>query len=585
MNRKFEIKEEFYLDGKKIKIISGGIHYFRVVPEYWMDRLLKLRAMGCNTVETYVPWNMHEPEEGKFCFEDRMDLHKFIKMAEKAGLFVIIRPSPFICAEWEFGGLPAWLLLKNGIRLRTDNEVYLSCVDRYYKELFQILSPLQYTNGGPVIMMQIENEYGYYGSDKSYLHKLREMMVKYGANVPFVTSDGPNQQSLRDGSMEGVLTTANFGSQTIERFGELREFIGNKPLMCMEFWVGWFDAWNCKEHRVSDLEKNKKDLDDMLRLGNVNIYMFQGGTNFGFMNGSNYYDCLEPDVTSYDYDAVLTEDGHITEKYKAFREIIGKYTEIPEITLPEVPNRKAYGEIRYDHAVSLFEVIDEISRPVYSPYTISMEEAGQNYGYTLYRTSVYEKEKIEKFKLSGAADRAVIYTDYHQSEIRYDKELSKEKELKVISDGGEETRLDILMENMGRVNFGEHLENQKKGIAHGVLINGAFHHGWEIYTLPLEGQIDHIDFNKEYREKEPSFYHFEFQAEEPGDTFLDMTGWGKGCVFVNGHNLGRFWEAGPQKRLYVPTPYLKKGINEMIVFETDGIAGKTLELKSEPDLG
>lgn len=585
MNRTFEIKEQFYLDGERIKIISGSIHYFRVVPEYWMDRLLKLKAMGCNTVETYVPWNLHEPEEGKFCFEGRMDLERFIKMAEEAGLLVIVRPSPFICAEWEFGGLPAWLLTKENIRLRADHKTFLACVERYYHRLFQILSPLQCTNGGPVIMMQVENEYGYYGSDKGYLTKLKEMMEKFGVDVPFVTSDGPNRQSLRDGSLEGVLATANFGSQTVERFGELKSFVGDRPLMCMEFWVGWFDAWNCGEHRTSDLEQNKKDLDDMLRLGNVNIYMFQGGTNFGFMNGSNYYECLEPDVTSYDYDAVLSEDGQITEKYKAFREIIGKYVKLPEVRLPKLPGRREYGQVAYDNAVSLFEVLDEISSPIVSPYTISMEEASQSYGYILYHTKIQEKEKIEKFKLSGAADRAIIYTDCHQTDIRYDHELLKERELRVISDGGTETSLDILVENMGRVNFGEHLEEQKKGITRGVLINGAFHSGWEIYTLPLEHQIEKIDFEKEYREKEPAFYHFEFQAGEAGDTFLDMSGWGKGCVFINGHNIGRFWEAGPQKRLYIPAPYINEGKNEVIVFETDGIAGKTIELKDQPDLG
>lgn len=585
MNRIFEIKDEFYLDGEKIKIISGSIHYFRVVPEYWMDRLLKLKAMGCNTVETYVPWNMHEPEEGKFCFEGKINLEKFIKMAGDIGLMVIVRPSPFICAEWEFGGMPAWLLTKEQIRLRTDNPVFLEYVDRYYQKLFQILAPLQCTCGGPVIMMQIENEYGYYGNDKSYLNKLKNMMIKYGANVPFVTSDGPTRQSLTNGSLEGVLATGNFGSQAVDRFGEMKKFIGDKPLMCMEFWAGWFDTWNCGEHHVSDLEENKKDLDDMLRLGNVNFYMFQGGTNFGFMNGANYYACLEPDVTSYDYDAVLTEDGQITEKYKAFKEIIGKYTEIPEVELPAVPERRGYGELTYNNAVSLFEVLKEISSPVTSPYTISMEEAGQNYGYILYRTFIHNKEKIEKFRLLGAADRAVIYTDYKKADIRYDKELSEEKELKIISDGEDQTCLDILVENMGRVNFGEYLEEQKKGIRQGVLINGAYQHGWEIYTLSLDNQIDKIDFSKKYKEGTAAFYRFEFEADETGDTFLDLSEWGKGCVFVNGHNIGRFWSVGPQKRLYIPAPYLKKNKNEIIVFETDGVAAKTVSLCAEPDLG
>jgi beta-galactosidase len=577
----FEVKEEFYLDGKKIKIISGGIHYFRVVPEYWRDRLEKLKSLGCNTVETYVAWNIHEPMEGKFNFEGIADIQKFISIAQELGLWVIIRPSPFICAEWEFGGMPAWLLTKQNMRLRTNTKPFLDCIDNYYKELFKILSPLQVNNGGPIIMMQIENEYGYYGDDKNYLIALKNLMEKYGATVPFVTSDGPTKQSLMDGSLPDVLATGNFGSRTLDRFKVIEEFIGKKPLMCMEFWIGWFDAWGNKKHNTSNLEENIKDLDDMLSLGNVNIYMFHGGTNFGFMNGSNFYDKLEADVTSYDYDAVLTEDGEFTKKYFEFQKVISKYAEILQVKFTTKILKKGYGDLPIGRKVSLFSVLDDISEGVNSPCTLSMEQLGQNYGYTLYRTTLNKGKHIEKCRILEGGDRAIIFTNQKQAAIRYNLELDQEFDFDVQE---EEFTFDILMENMGRVNFGVRLEDQWKGIKKGVALNGAIHSNWAHYPLPLDN-LDKLDFDKEYIQGTPAFYEFECTIEEVGDTFLELEGWGKGCVLVNGINIGRFWSQGPQKRLYIPGPYLRIGNNKIIVFETDGIIGERISLKAEPDLG
>lgn len=580
--KRFEIRDNFYLDGEPIKIISGAFHYFRTVPEYWQDRLEKLKAMGCNTVETYVPWNMHEPEKGEFHFEGMLDVESFIRLAEELGLYVIIRPSPYICAEWEFGGLPAWLLREDGMRLRVNFPPFMHHVEEYYKVLLPKLIPWQCTNGGPVIMMQVENEYGYYANDCTYLEAIRKLMTDGGVNVPLVTSDGPFPESLNAGKLPGALPTGNFGSRTQERFDVLKRYTDGGPLMCTEFWVGWFDHWGNGGHMKGNLEENVKDLDKMLELGHVNIYMFEGGTNFGFMNGSNYYDELTPDVTSYDYDALLTEDGQRTEKYRRFKEVIGKYVTIPEVPLTTKILRKDYGTLYVKEKVSLDSTLDRLSAPVESIYTQPMEKLGQNYGYILYRTHLHTEENLGKIRLWGANDRANILLDDKPVLTLYDRELQKEHEVKLPIEKG--AKLDILMENMGRVNFGPLMEQQRKGIAQCVQINGHMQNHWQQYPLPLN-DISKVDFLGEYKENTPAFYRFVFDVEETGDTFLDFAGWGKGCAFVNDFNIGRFWEIGPQKRLYIPGPLLKKGENEIVLFETDGKAPGQIRLTDRPDVG
>ncbi len=492
----FEIKDNFYLNGKPFQIISGAIHYFRVVPEYWRDRLEKLKAMGCNTVETYIPWNMHEPRKGEFHFEGILDVASFIETAQSLGLYVILRPSPYICAEWEFGGLPAWLLREDNMHLRVSYPPFLKHVEEYYHVLMPKITPYQIDQGGPVILMQVENEYGYYANDKAYLEAIRKMMIAEGVTVPLVTSDGPFRESLNGGTIKGVLPTGNFGSRTKERFATLSEYTSGGPLMCTEFWVGWFDHWGNGGHMTGNLEESVKDLDDMLRMGHVNIYMFEGGTNFGFMNGSNYYDALTPDVTSYDYDAVLTEDGRITEKYRRYREVIAKYTEIPEVSFSTEIQQKSYGVLSVKEKVSLFSVLDQLSTPVSSVYPVSMERLGQNYGYILYRSCLHTEETLEKIRLWGAGDRANIFVGKKPVLTLYDRQLLEEHKVEEEQREGftQGADLDILMENMGRVNFGPRMEQQRKGIDHCVQINGHMQNGWKIYPLPLDN-LEQVDFD------------------------------------------------------------------------------------------
>ena len=578
-----EIKEQFYLDGKPFRIVSGAIHYFRTVPEYWRDRMEKLVNMGCNTVETYIPWNFHEPKKGEFIWDGIRDICRFIETAKDLGLYMIIRPSPYICAEWEFGGLPSWLLKDKNMRLRCSYKPYLDAVKDYYSVLIPKLVPYQIDKGGNIILIQIENEYGYYGNDTAYLEFLRDTMRELGITVPFVTSDGPwSEPIFKSGLADGALPTGNFGSAAEWQFGQMKNFMGeNKPLMCMEFWNGWFDAWG-EEHHTTSPEKANAELEELLKRGSLNFYMFEGGTNFGFMSGRNNGN-KTADVTSYDYDAPRTEDGMITEKYKLFKETISKYEAVREVPLTTDIKRKAYGGISCTGKADLFSALEKIAEPVKSPYPLSMEDIGQNYGYILYRLNIRENETVNEIRLENAVDRVQCYHNGEYLYTAFAENIHEKFETTAKKAGG---HIDLLCENMGRENFGTGLENQRKGILGGVKINDHRYFGYEIFPLPLdEKQLEKIDFSESCSENSPAFYKFEFETEELGDTFLDTAGFGKGCAFINGFNLGRFWEIGPQKRLYVPAPLLKKGKNTLIIFETDGISADKITLAAEPDLG
>ena len=595
---KFEIKDEFYLEGKKFQILSGAIHYFRIHPSQWEDTLFNLKALGFNTVETYIPWNIHEPYEGRFDFEGIKDIEKFIKTAEKIGLYVILRPTPYICAEWEFGGLPAWLLKDKEIKLRTSDEKFIEKIRNYYKELFIRLVNYQITKGGPVLMMQVENEYGSYGNEKDYLRIIASIMKENGVDVPLFTSDGTWIEALESGALieDDIFVTGNFGSKSKENCDVLEKFIvdnGKKwPIMCMEYWDGWFNRWGEDIIRRDAIDL-AEDVKEMLEIGSINLYMFRGGTNFGFMNGCSARGNNDlPQVTSYDYDGVLTESGDITEKYRRYQEVIRKYAPIPEVTYSTKIEKKAYGTLQYDARVGLFESLDDLSAPVKCKFPTSMERLGQNYGYILYHTKLEKEQNLEKIRLYEANDRANLFVDQKPLVTLYDRQLlseAKAGEDFAKEDGKPVTfkkgaPLDILVENMGRVNFGPRMEHQRKGIDGHVQINGHTHLNWEEYCLPLDN-IEKLDYTKGYTEGLPAFYHFTLDVDQKGDTFLDFEGWGKGCIFLNGFNLGRFWEIGPQKRLYIPAPLLKEGRNEIVVFETDGKQPGTITLKDEPDIG
>lgn len=575
---KFEIcGDQFCKDGKPIKLISGAVHYFRNLPETWPDIFEKLRAMGCNCVETYCAWNMHEPKPGTFDFTGRLDIVRFIKEAEKAGLMVIVRPGPYICAEWEFGGLPWWIQREEGLEIRCRNEVYIRYFDRYLDELLGRVRPLLCTNGGPVILLQCENEYGYYGDDREYLSYLRDGYRRRGIDVPLFTSDGGSEDSLLDGTVEGCLPTLNFGSRVEENFKVHDQLFPNCPKVCMEMWDGWFDAWGDEKHHTTDPQVYAGVVRDMLKKGSLNIYMFIGGTNFGFTSGANHYEKFAPDVTSYDYDALLTECGDVTEKYKAVREVIREATgkELPPI--PKDREKKAYGKVALTRSAGLLSNLDALSSPIHSDVPRAMEEYGIGYGYIAYRTVLNRDYRDAKLSFESLGDRAQVLVNGKLQGIAY---LNDSLEVTVNAKKGDV--LTVLVENMGRANFGPKMM-RKKGLPGRVLLGGKIHFSWDVYPLPMT-DLSGLSFGGDEAEA-PAFYEGTFTVEEPADTFLRTDSFKKGFVVLNGFNLGRYWEVGPQKTLYVPGPLLKKGENTLLLFESDGRKGEAeVEFVDRPEL-
>ena len=576
----FEIvKNEFIKDGKPVKLISGAVHYFRNMPDTWEDIFRKLLAMGCNCVETYCAWNMHEKKQGEFDFTGILDIAQFIKTAGELGLMAIVRPGPYICSEWEFGGLPWWIQTDDDMEIRCMNEKYIACFDRYLDRLCDEIRPLLCTNGGNIIMVQCENEYGYYGDDKEYLSYLKDGFIRRGIDVPLFTSDGTSESDILDGCIDGCLATLNFGSRVEENFRAHDKLFPESPKMCMEMWNGWFDAWGDEKHHTTSADDYAKVVDDMLARGSLNMYMFIGGTNFGFTSGANHYETFTPDVTSYDYDALLTENGDITPKYMAVREVIKKYV---DYELPEIPvnrERRAYGKCKLTESVGFFESLNKLSNPIFSNVPKCMEKYGTGYGFIAYQTELRRDYENVELLLESLGDRAQIYINDNLVDILYINE-----KLKTLISAKEGDTLTILCENMGRANFGAKMM-RKKGIAGRCLIDDRIHFNWNVYPLPMNN-LEKLEFtNTKFIEKS-AFYKGRFNVDKKCDTFLKLDNFTKGFVVINGFNIGRFWEIGPQQTLYVPRSILNEGKNEIVVFESDGLKGEpVVEFGTEHILG
>ncbi len=580
---------DFLLDGQRLQVISGSMAYYRMLPEHWGDRLDKLVALGANTVELYVPWNLHEPSKGRYDFAGRADLCRFLDLSAEAGLDVFLRPGPYICGEWEFGGLPWWLLNEPDLALRTSDPAYLKHVDAWWGELIPRVVPYLSTHGGPITAVQIENEYGYFGDDRAYLEHLRDKLRSLGVDVLLFTSDGPyNKESFVNGGLPDVLKTANFGSNPGEHFPTLRKAQPEGPLMCMEFWVGWFDAWGNEKKSVRSAENAAADLKAMLDAnGSVNFFMFCGGTSFGFMSGANLSHNYEPHVTSYDYDALLTECGDVTPKYEACRKVIAQHSGRTDLTRTFTPSCKLdLGEVAFTQSVSLDEALPTLSTPVRSAKPTSLEKLGHGHGYVLYRTRIPAVFSGMPLVIRGMRDFAHVRCDGKSLGTWYVNDEMPRWSLDI---DGDAAQLDILVDCMARPNFGHRLK-ELKGIHDGVYFGARrhderAHFGWDNFALPMDepDNLAALPWHEPTPSSgTPAFFRAEFEVDEPADTFLALPGCVKGFAMLNGFNLGRFWDLGPQRSLYVPGPLLKAGGNELIVFDAVGGSSPTARFLAEP---
>lgn len=573
-------EQDFLLNEEPFRILSGAIHYFRVHPDLWADRIRKARLMGLNTIETYVPWNEHSPVPGRFDTEGGLDLGRFLDLVAAEGMRAIVRPGPFICAEWDNGGLPAWLFTDPTIGVRSSEPGYLAAVDSFFEALLPIVVTRQITHGGPVVLVQIENEYGAYGNDKSYLRHLVDLTKRQGIDVPLFSCDQPFGTMIEDGSLPELHRTGTFGSRSVERLAFLRERQPTGPLMCAEFWNGWFDNWGT-HHHTTDAADSAAELDALLSAGaSVNIYMFHGGTNFGFTNGANDKGIYEPTITSYDYDAPLSEDGQPTAKYFAFRDVIAKHFPVT----PDMPPERPIAETA---AVTVSHYVPLLTTGA-SPTTLvpgavpPVEVTGQYRGFYLYETTL---DRGGVLSFNEIRDRAQFFLNGAPVGV-LSRELG-ERSIVIPTAG----HLQILLEDQGRVNYGQRI-GEAKGLMGPALLNGAELLNWDVRAVDLgsldafrEAPQDAVAVGDSDAVPGPSMSFGTFQADGPGDRFLRLDGWTKGNAFVNGFNLGRYWSRGPQRTLYVPGPLIRAGDNELAILELHGSRTAEVRFVAGPDLG
>ena len=567
---------KFMLDGKPFQIISGEMHYARVPRAYWRLRLKMAKAMGLNAITTYVFWNVHEQQPGTYDFSGQYDVAEFIREAQQEGLYVILRPGPYACAEWEWGGYPWWLLKDHAIVVRSSDPKFIQPATTWLHRMGQELAPLQIGNGGPIIAVQVENEYGSFGDDHAYMKQIQHILEESGfTKAVLYTADGPEQ--LPNGAIPELPAVINFGIGDAENgFRRLHALRPAGPFMTGEYWDGWFDHWGDK-HNVTDTDKSAAELAWMLQQGySVSLYMFHGGTSFGWMNGANFskQDGYQPDVTSYDYDSPVSESGQPTAKFYKFREVIAKATGITPPAIPSAPAAQTVGAFTLRETSSLWS---ELPAPVQSANLLTMEDLGQAYGYLLYRTNIPADTKGE-LVLSGLHDYAQIYAGTALIGT-LDRRLKQDRLAVSLTKG---TVLNILVENSGRVNFTTVMRGERKGIVDSVTLAGTPLRDWHIYSLPMLDP-EHMPYAAAPCSG-PCFYRGSFETSSPADTFLDTSRFSKGFVWVNGHPLGRVWEIGPQKTLFVPGPWLKKGQNEVEVFDLHGVSDPTLQGLDKPIL-
>ncbi len=582
---RFAIDEtDFLLDGEPFRVISGALHYFRVHPGQWRDRIRTARLMGLNTIETYVPWNAHEPEQGAFTETGEgglLDLVRFLTIVHEEGLRAIVRPGPYICAEWDGGGLPAWLLRDPQVRVRSSEPRFLAAVTAYLDRVLRLVAPLQIDHGGPVILVQVENEYGAYGTDASYLEALVAVTRAAGIVVPLTTVDQPAGTMISDGSLPGLHKTASFGSHAAERLAHLREQQPTGPLMCGELWCGWFDDWGAHHHTTSAAE-SAAELDALLAAGaSVNIYMVHGGTNFGFTNGANDKGVYRPITTSYDYDAPIDEAGRPTEKFWAFREVIAKYVPVPA-ELPAAPEPAPEPEAPLRPAGTLLDAAARMGEwRDYDGALPTMDEAGSYRGLLAYRTALRGTDVPTVLAFAEVRDRATVFLDGVRLGV-----LSRslhEHALTLPRGTGE---LLVLVEDEGRVDYGQRI-GEHKGLIGPATLDGVPIAGWRVLVIDADALAAGAEPGPVEAPASvgPAFHLAEVELAAPADLFLDTHGWGKGAAWLNGFPLGRYWQAGPQRTLYVPSAATRAGANRLVVLELETITTPAAVFRADRELG
>lgn len=560
----FRIGEgHFLIDEKPVQFFCGEIHPSRIPREYWQDRLQMLKAMGMNSISIYMFWNVHEPYKGVYNFAGNADIAEFVRLAQKEGLWVMLRPSPYVCAEWEFGGYPWWLLKEKDLKVRSKDPRFLDAYRNYVKEVGKQLAPLQVQNGGPIIMMQIENEYGFFGNDKEYLALNRDIFREAGFGCELFTCDPP--YTIDNGHLEGIYAAVNGGVAVADVKKTQDRINGGGPYFISEWYPAWFDVWG-KKHHTSPVEKFIAYLDTTFKHGiSLNMYMSHGGSNFGFMNGANYDDDMpyQSQTQSYDYDAPLNEAGNATPKFYAYREMVRKYHPAGYV-IPEVPAAKKAMAVKPFELNWVSTIHQNRPNPVSSQYPLSFEDLNQGYGYVLYESVLPKGEGWLKIK--ELRDFGIVLLDGKRIGT---VDRRKKQDSIYVKVPRNNMKVSIFVENLGRINFGKYLTDNRKGITEKVLFAGAEVTGWKMYGYPFNS-VEGINFKKQGKKQEtnwPVMRKGFFELDEVADTYLDMSQFGKGSVWVNGHHIGRYWQVGPQQTLYIPAPWLKTGKNEVVVFE------------------
>ncbi|ADB31211.1 Beta-galactosidase [Kribbella flavida DSM 17836] len=571
-------ESDFLLDGEPFRILSGALHYFRVHPDLWADRIDKARRMGLNTIETYVPWNAHSPRRGVFDTDGMLDLGRFLEQVAAAGLYAIVRPGPYICAEWDNGGLPAWLFQEPGVGVRRYEPRFLAAVEQYLEQVLDLVRPLQVDQGGPVLLLQVENEYGAFGNDPEYLEAVAGMIRKAGITVPLVTVDQPTGEMLAAGGLDGVLRTGSFGSRSAERLATLREHQPTGPLMCMEFWDGWFDHWGGPHHTTS-VEDAARELDALLAAGaSVNIYMFHGGTNFGLTSGADDKGVFRPTVTSYDYDAPLDEAGRPTAKYHAFREVLSRYSTVSAEAPPAVAAPAPQFSVPLGEPVRLLTdpaVWGPASRHATMP---TLDDLGARLA--LFRTEL-DGDGPVLLSIGEVRDRALVFLDGDPVGV-----LERDHRDRALMLPRGRGRLEIVVEDQGRVNYGPRI-GEVKGLLGDVQLGPDLLTDWSAWTIDLDAVPALWDSAAPATGPGvgPTAWRTSFAAEHPVDHFLGTDAWGKGIAWVNGFCLGRYWHRGPQHTLYVPAPLIRSGDNDLVVLELETMADPTAHFVPDLSLG